>query len=67
MERSNAQICPDCGSERMSWHLHRTGTRDQRYSQKELHWMCRECGYQRIEGMTAAQNAPTLSPPVSGG
>ncbi|MBW3628837.1 MAG: hypothetical protein KY464_06020 [Gemmatimonadetes bacterium] len=67
MESSRTHQCPDCGSDQMSWHVHRTGTRSQRYSQKELHWVCRECGYQRIEGMNAIEPPRTMPPPPAMG
>jgi predicted RNA-binding Zn-ribbon protein involved in translation (DUF1610 family) len=59
METADQHKCPECGGEHMSWRVHRTATRNQRYSSKELHWLCRDCGHQRTEGMSDGKQDST--------
>ncbi len=66
MGTSQADGCPECGSQRTYWRIHRTGTRSSRYSPRELRWECRECGHVRIETISDVAETPTDIPPFLG-
>jgi hypothetical protein len=54
--------CPDCDGERVAWSIHRTGTRAQRHSPREVHWLCRACGHAWSEPTAGPEDPSPLAP-----
>ena len=58
VEESLTQRCVQCGSERVAWRVHRTGTRQLQHSSRQLHWSCRQCAHEWREPISVEPEDP---------
>jgi hypothetical protein len=54
--------CPTCGSERLAWHVHRSGNFNQPGARRDLAWACRACGATWTEALDEPAGRPAPSP-----